>query len=560
MPGILRLEAAAATDAGLERTVNEDRFHCDPAGGVFCVIDGVGGHAAGEQAAEIARRVLSERLGRSRLPPEARLRDAVTAANNEILRQSSTRPEWRGMTCVLTAVLVHDGEIVVGHIGDTRLYKLRRGAMQKLTRDHSPVGEREDDNELSELQAMRHPRRNEVYRDVGSERHNPGDAGFIDVLRAPFEEDAALLLCSDGLTDCVTTREIAGIVEDLAGDPGSVVQALVGAANRAGGRDNVTIVYVEGARFAAAEDTRELVARRGSRGDATERASDPRPDAHAKAGERGRWRVLILLVLLLVTLGFSGYAVRRGLTPVDFTGGALRLPRTVVVHPTGSIAAGLAEARAGDEVIVEPGEYRDQLVLKSGVRVRSRIPRAATIRLPGGAAESAAAVVAADIEDAEVSGFRIVGDAATPLGTGVLVRNAAVLLADLEVTGSRAAAVEFSGGAGGTLLASHVHDNPGTGLVVRNGASPRVAHNLFRRNGTSPQSAGAVFVEPDTDADVRENVFDGVSPALLAVPNRRNAGELARENVFLPRPEPAGRDREAAPARTPQAGQPRGTR
>src|SRR5437764_15398022 len=98
------------------------------------------------------------------------------------------------MACVLTVAVLDDGDVVVGHVGDTRLYKFRNGSLQKITRDHSPVGEREDARELSELEAMRHPRRNEVFRDVGSEPHHADDPDFIDVERMPFEPDAALLL------------------------------------------------------------------------------------------------------------------------------------------------------------------------------------------------------------------------------------------------------------------------------------------------------------------------------------------------------------------------------
>ena len=88
--------------------------------------------------------------------------------------------------------------------------------IEKITRDHSPIGEREDAKELSEVEAMRHPRRNEVYRDVGSEPHAPGDAEFVDVQEIPFEPDAALLLCSDGLSDLVDSTSILRTVRQLA--------------------------------------------------------------------------------------------------------------------------------------------------------------------------------------------------------------------------------------------------------------------------------------------------------------------------------------------------------
>ena len=123
--------------------------------------------------------------------------------------------------------------------------------IEKITRDHSPIGEREDANELSEAEAMRHPRRNEVYRDVGSERHEPCDPEFVDIEHVSFEPDAALLMCSDGLTDLVASGDIKRIVTQLAGDPDAVVRALVAAANAAGGKDNITAVYVEGEQFRA---------------------------------------------------------------------------------------------------------------------------------------------------------------------------------------------------------------------------------------------------------------------------------------------------------------------
>ena len=174
------LRAAAGTDAGLQRDVNQDRIHLDLARGVFLVVDGVGGHAAGGRAADIALTTVRSRLERETGPAVDRVRDAITIANNAIHSAAALRPEWNGMACVLTVVVVDDTRAVVGHVGDTRLYKLGADRIDKITRDHSPVGEREDSSELSELEAMHHPRRNEVYRDVGSDPHQPDDPDFID--------------------------------------------------------------------------------------------------------------------------------------------------------------------------------------------------------------------------------------------------------------------------------------------------------------------------------------------------------------------------------------------
>jgi PPM family protein phosphatase len=539
--------SAGASDPGLQREVNEDRFHDDPVRGVFIVVDGIGGQAAGEKAAETALAMVRARLERETGRLEDRIREAIGLANEQIYRLGSTRPEWRGMACVLTAAVVNDGDVVVGHVGDTRLYKLRGGRLAKLTRDHSPVGEREDAGQLSEKEAMQHPRRNEVFRDVGSETHRPDDAGFIDVVRHPFEADAALLLCSDGLTDQVPSATIARIVREFAGHPREVVRALLQAANDAGGKDNVTAVYIEGPRFATAEDTRDLRALRAARQSPFERASS-QASAGAAADTPGRtdwgrrWRAAALVVLLLAVAGLGLYAERDRLLR-HAPAGAISATTPLVVQPGESIDGAIARAPAGAEVVVEPGEYRERLRLKSGVRVVSREPRGASLRLPAGASETDAAVVAADATGAELSGFRILGDAATPLGIGVLIRNSDVTLSDLEIVGARGAAVEYGAGQGGSIVASRLHDNPGIAIAVRNGASPRIAHNAFFANATSEHAAGTLLVEKDAHPSITANTFVGLRPESLVVPATGELVHFARNNWFIPpaAPEPAGR-------------------
>src|SRR3954471_12184755 len=142
------LKAAGDTHPGLKRDTNEDRFHYDPARGIFIVIDGVGGQAAGEKAAETALGRIRERLEEETGSIEDRIRQAIASANNEVFRLASLRPEWKGMACVLTVAVLDRDQVVIGHVGDTRCYKVRRGRIDKLTKDHSPVGEREDAGQL----------------------------------------------------------------------------------------------------------------------------------------------------------------------------------------------------------------------------------------------------------------------------------------------------------------------------------------------------------------------------------------------------------------------------
>lgn len=550
------LRAAGSTHPGLLRATNEDRFHYDPARGIFIVIDGVGGQAAGETAAETALRKIREGLEERTDPVEPRLREVITNANNEIYRLASVRSEWKGMACVLTVAVLDGADVVIAHVGDTRLYKVRGGRVEKLTKDHSPVGEREDAGELSEADAMRHPRRNEVYRDVGSERHQPTDPGFIDVFRAPFEPDAALLLCSDGLTDLVDSATIGHTVEEYAGHPYEIVRALIDAANDAGGKDNVTIVYVENSRFVDGEDTRDVSKRRIRPAEpaavavAEPIAGPAIPALPLPAPVRSNWRLAALVVLLAIVIAGAVYA------RLDFFRSFLAAPidsapapvtsTVIVVAPGEAIAAAIARASIGSEILVEPGEYRERLVLKSGVRLRSRVPRGASIRLPAGASESDAAVVAVDVSDAEVAGFRIVGDAATPLGTGVSSANSGLTLIDVEIQGAQTAAVVFDTGASGGLLGSDVHDNPGVGVVIRNGAVPRIAHNSFRGNATSARAAGPMLIEAGARPEIRTNTFIGVRPDAIVAPAGEGSTAIAADNWFVPiprlsSPPPAGR-------------------
>ncbi len=544
------LKAAGDSHPGLQRAVNEDRFHLDPVRGFFVVIDGVGGQAAGEKAAETALAMVRARLERETGAVEDRVREAITLANNEVHRLASIRPEWQGMACVLTIAVVTNGEIVVGHVGDTRLYKLRAGRIEKLTHDHSPVGEREDAGELSERDAMQHPRRNEVYRDVGSERHDPDDPRFIDVSRQPLEADAAVLLCSDGLTDAVSSVAILETVSYLAGHPFEIVRSLIDAANAAGGKDNVTVVYAEGPRFSTGEDTRDLRAHRVSaatplRGDGP--AGRTGVDTVVADTPTARWRVAALVLLLFTVAGVGLYWQRARLPWLDWPGfSALRdriaartgaVPTIIRVAPGEAIGAAVARAVAGGEVIVEPGEYREQIQLKTGVRIISRVARGASLRLPGGASEMDAAVTAFEVSGAVFSGFRIVGDAATALGKGVVVRNSQVELTDIEVTGAHVTAIEYVGADGGALLASHLHDNPGAALVVGGGASPRIAHNAFARNATSERAAGALLVEATARPVITANTFYGLRPESLIVPATIGRAALERDNWFITAPE-----------------------
>jgi serine/threonine protein phosphatase PrpC len=440
---------AGGTDPGRIRGNNEDAWFADPAHGVFAVVDGIGGQAAGEKAAEIAVARLRARLERQTGTAEQRIREAITMANNEILHAASTRPEWEGMACVLTVAVLDDGSAVVGHVGDSRLYLVNSTEIRKVTHDHSPVGEREDNRELSEEEAMRHPRRNEVFRDVGSEERSPDDPDFIEVVRFPFPSDSALLLCSDGLSDQVRVREIGLTTKINAGDPQRTVSELIAAANRAGGKDNVTVVVVEGERFQAAakEDVRPLW--------------------------KGPAAMFLWGTLLAWTAALALYFAHKPVPPKP-----VHLPATITVDVGGAstITQALQSALPGDTVLVAPGEYAEQVQLKDRVKLVSRERNRAVLRA---ALSPGPAIIAGSGVNATVSGFTIVGTAEKPVSTGIDIAGGTVDASDMEIRGA-GVGVHVRGSL--TLSASTIQDCEREGVVVETDSQAVLSHNLIRNN------------------------------------------------------------------------------
>jgi len=248
--------------------------------------------------------------------------------------------------------------------------------------------------------------------------------------------------------------------------------------------------------------------------------------------------VAVRVAVVALLLAVAGYAlVRAGVVrwPTEsVTLSSLAPPVTgvLVVESGGSISAALARAGAGSQIIVEPGEYRELLRLKDGVRVVSRVPREATLRMPVGTPEGEPAVVGRDVTGAELAGFRIVGDAQTSLGTGVLIERADVALVDLEVLGATIAALELGTSAAGSVVGLYVHDNPGAGLVIRSGASSRISHSGFTKNGMSERTSAPVIVQAGARVRLEQNVFTGITPDVFRTLPHDAAAAALRQNWF----------------------------
>ncbi len=544
------LAAAAASHTGLRRENNEDRHHCDPERGLFMVIDGVGGQAAGERAAEAALRQIRARLDREIGAPGEQLREAITLANNEVFRLAQSQPEWTGMACVLTVAMVRGGRLVAGHVGDTRLYVFRDGLVQKVTHDHSPIGEREDNGEIGEREAMEHPRRNEVYRDVGYEPHSPTDERFIEIVDVPFDDESALLLCSDGLSDLVASAEVARIVYDNADDPERVVNRLVEAANSQGGKDNVTAVFAAGAGFAKA-------ARRHAGSD---RQPSPPLDGWktgngARTASAQRRRTPMPKWAAVAAAAVAGCALGAGLGYLALTRIDGAMAWTLEGHRPeawartwtvgydaaaqfSTIADALARARPGDTIEVGPGEYRAPLTLRPGIAIVSTKRHEAILRPATGAAPGAAVRAPAGA-DGRLAGFRIAGDAEHPLGVGIRVGECQAEIDDVDISGAIEAGIVLEKGARAVVRGSYVHDSVGAGIVVRAGATPQLWHNVVTANG---KVAGSPVAGIELEAGGVPVLFGNIvrgngDDQIAGLPPERRA-DVARDNIVGPPPAP----------------------
>jgi PPM family protein phosphatase len=228
------MQAAVRSDTGRRRRRNEDAYVCEPP--LFAIADGMGGAQAGEVASGLAAAVLAEPPGEER--GEERVRALIQEANRRVFRRSSEDAAASGMGTTMTVALVDDshGSIVLGHVGDSRAYRVRAGRLEQLTEDHSLVGELTRSGKLSREEAESHPQRSVITRAVGTEPDVDVD---VDTIQA--EPGDLFLLCSDGLTDMVSDREILSLLHG-ADDLDRAARALVDAANRGGGEDNVTVV------------------------------------------------------------------------------------------------------------------------------------------------------------------------------------------------------------------------------------------------------------------------------------------------------------------------------
>jgi protein phosphatase len=249
-----RVQAVGLTDTGKVREHNEDSIAWDGDLGLYVLADGMGGYNAGEVASGIAVKTIVNLVRESFLSqeldgidkttslhrPSIILRDAIARANKIIHQTSKSQSQCEGMGTTVVAALFHDNRVSIAHVGDSRMYRLRRDAFEQLTMDHSLLQELVDRGFYSQEEAQRATNKNYVTRALGVE-----PTVDVEVHEQTVEPGDWLVLCSDGLTDMVEDEDIHLTISTFGGNLDTVARQLVQLANDSGGRDNISIMLAQ---------------------------------------------------------------------------------------------------------------------------------------------------------------------------------------------------------------------------------------------------------------------------------------------------------------------------
>jgi protein phosphatase len=320
-------DQAYATDTGRQRSANEDSVFVRAP--VFVIADGMGGAQAGEVASKTSAESFDRELPDG--PPERVLKQTIEGANRTIHKLARQDPNLAGMGTTTTAAILDEKaeEVAIGHVGDSRAYRLRRGKLERLTRDHSLVEEMRRKGQLTEAQAEDHPQRSIITRALG-----PEPEVEVDLQTVPAQAGDIFLICSDGLTTMLDDDHIERLLARATSMP-NAVRALVDEANRAGGRDNISVIAFkvvdaaepaldsEGATLigTTAEEaglTATEVRRRAAADAARKRRADQ--DAAKPGKRRKRIRRAASLIALLVVIGAIVFGATYGLRHAWFLG------------------------------------------------------------------------------------------------------------------------------------------------------------------------------------------------------------------------------------------------
>jgi protein phosphatase len=254
LTGPLKIRYAAASHVGMKRTHNEDNFFLLAEENLYIVADGMGGHASGEVASQIAVETLANffidtgrdkeitwpyREDRASAYDQNRLSTGIKLANRRIFEAAQADQRYRGMGTTIVSLSCSKAGVYLGHVGDSRIYRLRAGAIQQMTEDHSLLNDYLKVHKLSAEDIQHFPHKNVIVRALGMK-----DSVAVDVGRDAPEDGDVFLLCSDGLSGMVPDEQILEVCSRSGDDLEAACEGLIAEANRNGGHDNVTVVLV----------------------------------------------------------------------------------------------------------------------------------------------------------------------------------------------------------------------------------------------------------------------------------------------------------------------------
>lgn len=302
----MRVVAGARTDVGRVRDMNQDAYLVsDP---LFGIADGMGGHAAGDVAAETAVSTVKEMFEQA--PPDRPndLARYLREANARVYRKASEEPGLQGMGTTFTLIHVVGEQAHLGHVGDSRAYLYREGRLEQITKDHTLVQRMVDEGRIRPEEAPHHPQRNVISRALGID-----DNIEVDISTLDLRDGDRLLICSDGLTSMLSDEQIATILGG-GGEVEALADRLVGAANEAGGEDNITVVLLD----VTNEGEGSLAPASESEDEATPPPPPPAddalvadPDDDEDDGSPGRARKWIVALVVLIILGAGAFVAAR---------------------------------------------------------------------------------------------------------------------------------------------------------------------------------------------------------------------------------------------------------
>jgi serine/threonine protein phosphatase PrpC len=272
------VEQVGRTDVGRQRSANEDSLVLRPP--FFAVADGMGGARAGEVASAMAAEAFE---GATEVDEgaEAQLTRLLREANRRIYDLAVTDESRRGMGTTLTAAKVHEEEVSLAHVGDSRAYRLRDGELEQITRDHSLVAELERSGQITPEAAEHHPQRSIITRALG-----PEPDVEVDTYTLSGRDGDLFLLCSDGLTSMISDDEVAAILR-TANSLDDAAEGLIKAANQSGGRDNITVVLFRLGEIGAGAEEATTVAPPATADDETIAGQVTAEDVQAAATAEG---------------------------------------------------------------------------------------------------------------------------------------------------------------------------------------------------------------------------------------------------------------------------------